>query len=104
MGHAINALEGIRFYVSFACAFAFSEQKKIEGCGKIIKLIARDEALHLTSTQHIINIILKGNDGDKELTEIAHENTKEVEKIFNTAINQEKAWAKYLFSKGSILG
>ena len=102
--HAVNALEGIRFYVSFACTFAFSEQKKIEGCGKLIKLIARDEALHLTSTQHILNFIHKGQDGDLSLTNIARESQIEAYKIFITAIEQEKAWANYLFQKGSILG
>lgn len=102
--NAINVLEGIRFYISFACAFAFSEQKKIEGCGKIIKLIARDESLHLTSTQHIINIILSGKDGDKELTDIAKNSQDDVKNIFYEAIEQEKSWAKYLFSEGSILG
>ncbi|WP_151193044.1 class Ia ribonucleoside-diphosphate reductase subunit beta [Cysteiniphilum sp. JM-1] len=102
--HAVNALEAIRFYVSFACTFAFSEQKKLEGCGKIMKLIARDESVHLTSTQHMINIILSGKDGDTELTEIAHNLHDEAQAIFKEAIAQEKAWAKYLFSQGSILG
>ncbi|WP_116963204.1 class Ia ribonucleoside-diphosphate reductase subunit beta [Fastidiosibacter lacustris] len=102
--HAVNALEAIRFYVSFACTFAFSEQKKLEGCGKIMKLIARDEALHLTSTQHMINIILEGKDGDPEFTQIAHNSQLEAQNIFKKAVEQEKAWAKYLFSKGSILG
>lgn len=102
--HAVNALEAIRFYVSFACTFAFSEQKKLEGCGKIMKLIARDESIHLTSTQHMINIILSGKDGDNELTNIARSSQNEAKMIFQEAISQEKAWAKYLFSKGSILG
>ena len=102
--HAVNALEGIRFYVSFACAFAFSEQKKIEGCGKLMKLIARDEALHLTSTQHILNLIHQGQDGDPVLTDIARESQDEAYQIFINAIDQEKAWANFLFEKGSILG
>src|SRR6056300_581833 len=34
-----NALEGIRFYVSFACSWAFAELKKMEGNAKIIKFI-----------------------------------------------------------------
>ncbi len=102
--HAVNALEAIRFYVSFACTFAFSEQKKLEGCGKIMKLIARDESIHLTSTQHMINIILSGKDGDTELSEIACHSQVEAEAIFKETILQEKAWAKYLFAHGSILG
>lgn len=102
--HAVNALESIRFYVSFACTFAFSEQKKLEGCGKIMKLIARDESVHLSSTQSIINIILNGEDGDKEMTDIAYENKDIAKNIFKQAIEQEKVWAKFLFCKGSILG
>lgn len=102
--HVVNALEAIRFYVSFACTFAFSEQKKIEGCGKIIKLIARDEALHLTSTQHILNLIHQGQDGDPLLTEIAKKSQTEAYHIFLNAIEEEKSWASFLFKKGSILG
>lgn len=45
---SVNALEAIRFYVSFACSFAFAERELMEGNAKIIRLIARDEALHLT--------------------------------------------------------
>ena len=101
---AVNALEAIRFYVSFACTFAFSEQKKIEGCGKIMKLIARDEAVHLTSTQHMINIIHSGQDGDEEMTAIAKACKTEAYQIFTDAVEQEKQWAKFLFQKGSILG
>lgn len=102
--HAVNALEAIRFYVSFACTFAFSEQKKLEGCGKIMKLISRDESVHLASTQHMINIILSGKDGDSELTKIAYDTRYEAKLIFTETILQEKAWARYLFSQGSILG
>ena len=101
---AVNALEAIRFYVSFACTFAFSEQKKVEGSGKIMKLIARDEALHLTSTQHMINLINQGKDGDRGLTEIAQSSQEEARDIFMQAIHQEKKWAEYLFEKGSTLG
>ena len=32
----VNILEGIRFYVSFACSFAFGELKLMEGSAKII--------------------------------------------------------------------
>jgi ribonucleoside-diphosphate reductase beta chain len=39
--HSVNALEAIRFYVSFACSFAFAERSLMEGNAKIIKLIAR---------------------------------------------------------------
>ena len=51
----VNILEGLRFYVSFACSFAFGELKKLEGSAKIISFIARDESQHLAMSQRIIN-------------------------------------------------
>ena len=100
---AVNVLEAIRFYVSFACSFAFAERKLMEGNAKIIKLIARDEALHLTSTQHMINILASGKD-DPEMAEIAEECYEESIDIFRKAAEQEKEWAGYLFKDGSMIG
>ncbi|MBY4676650.1 class Ia ribonucleoside-diphosphate reductase subunit beta [Marinobacterium arenosum] len=100
---SVNVLEAIRFYVSFACSFAFAERAVMEGNAKIIKLIARDEALHLTGTQHMLNIMASGSD-DPELKEIAQECHEEVVKIFAEAAQQEKDWAHYLFSEGSMIG
>ncbi|QOI10985.1 ribonucleotide-diphosphate reductase subunit beta [Blochmannia endosymbiont of Colobopsis nipponica] len=100
---SINALEAIRFYVSFACAFAFAERKIMEGNAKIIKLIARDEALHLTGTQHIINLLRSGKD-DPEMMKIALECEQESYGIFLTTAQQEKDWANYLFQDGSMIG
>ena len=100
---AVNVLEAIRFYVSFACSFAFAERKLMEGNAKIIKLIARDEALHLTSTQHMINILASGKD-DPEMAEIAEECREESIDIFRKAAEQEKEWAGYLFKDGSMIG
>ncbi|WP_230657664.1 class Ia ribonucleoside-diphosphate reductase subunit beta [Psychrobacter sp. I-STPA10] len=100
---AVNVLEAIRFYVSFACSFAFAERKLMEGNAKIIKLIARDEALHLTSTQHMLNILASGKD-DPEMAQIAEECHEQCIKIFRTAAEQEKAWAGYLFKDGSMIG
>ena len=57
--NSVNVLEGIRFYVSFACSWAFAELKKMEGNAKIIKLICRDENLHLASTQTLLKILPK---------------------------------------------
>ncbi|WP_341666227.1 ribonucleotide-diphosphate reductase subunit beta, partial [Vibrio sp.] len=54
-----NALEGIRFYVSFACSWAFAELKKMEGNAKIIKFIARDENTHLAATTTMIKNLVK---------------------------------------------
>lgn len=100
---AVNVLEAIRFYVSFACSFAFAERKLMEGNAKIIKLIARDEALHLTSTQHMLNLMRTGKD-DPEMVEIAKECHDACVEIFRSAAEQEKAWAGYLFKDGSMIG
>ena len=99
----VNVLEAIRFYVSFACSFAFAERKLMEGNAKIIKLIARDEALHLTGTQHMINLMKAGED-DAEMAEIAAEVEPIVIDIFARAAQQEKDWADYLFKDGSMIG
>lgn len=99
----VNVLEAIRFYVSFACSFAFAERELMEGNAKIIKLIARDEALHLSVTQTILNYWRTGED-DPEMAEIWIENKDEIVKIFETAVEQEKEWADYLFKDGSMLG
>ena len=100
---SVNALEAIRFYVSFACSFAFAERELMEGNAKIIKLISRDEALHLTVTQHIINILKSGKEGElwKEITEECEEEAYE---IFKAVVDQEKEWCKYLFQDGSMIG
>ena len=99
----VNVLEAIRFYVSFACSFAFAERELMEGNAKIIKLIARDEALHLTSTQHMLNLMRSGAEG-AEWAEIAAELQDECFELFKKAANQEKEWAEYLFKDGSMIG
>lgn len=99
--NAVNALEGIRFYVSFACSWAFAETKRMEGNAKIIKLIARDENLHLAFTQHLIKILPKD---DKDFMSISEECAAEVEKIFLSALQQEKTWAAHLMESGSMIG
>lgn len=101
--NSVNALEAIRFYVSFACTFAFAERELMEGNSKIIRLIARDENLHLTSTQHILNLWAKGKD-DPEMAEIAEELKDDATQIFMNAVEQEKQWAGYLFEHGSMIG
>lgn len=100
---SVNILEAIRFYVSFACAFNFAENKQMEGNAKVIKLIARDEALHLGVTQYILNQWHMGKD-DPEMEEIAEELRPEAIKLFLDALDQEKRWASYLFSLGPIRG
>lgn len=100
---SVNALEAIRFYVSFACSFAFAERELMEGNAKIIKMIARDEALHLTGTQHMLNLMRTGQD-DPEMAEIAAECEQACFEIFKEAAIQEKEWAEYLFRDGSMIG
>ena len=99
--NAINALEGIRFYVSFACSWAFAELKKMEGNAKIIKFIARDENIHLASTQQLIKLLKQD---DPDFKKIAAETEKQVYKIFEEVVEQEKEWAEYLFKDGSMIG
>jgi len=99
--NAVNALEGIRFYVSFACSWAFAELKKMEGNAKIIKFIARDENVHMASTQQLIKLLPKE---DKDYAKIAIDTKDEVKQIFRDVLDQEKAWAEYLFKEGSMIG
>ena len=98
---SVNILEGVRFYVSFACSWAFAELKKMEGNAKIIKLIARDENLHLASTQMMLKLLRKE---DPDFEQIAIETEEECTQMFVDAVNQEKEWAEYLFKDGSMIG
>ena len=98
----VNILEGIRFYVSFACSFAFGELKLMEGSAKIIGLIARDESQHLVITQNILNKWKEGDDPD--MKKISQEEEQWVYRTFESAVNQEKQWAEYLFKDGSMIG
>jgi ribonucleoside-diphosphate reductase beta chain len=98
----VNILEGIRFYVSFACSFAFGELKLMEGSAKIISLIARDENQHLAITQNILNKWRVGD--DPEMKQIMKEEEEWTYKMFDRAVNEEKRWADYLFKDGSMIG
>ena len=98
---SVNILEGVRFYVSFACSWAFAELKKMEGNAKIIKLIARDENLHLASSQMMLRYLRKE---DPDFEKIAQETEAECVQMFVNAVDQEKLWAKYLFKDGSMIG
>ncbi len=99
----VNILEGLRFYVSFACSFAFGELRLMEGSAKILSLIARDENLHLAISQKIIQTY-RDFEKDKEMLQVMKESEKEVYKMYDEAVEQEKTWATYLFSKGSMIG
>ena len=98
---SVNILEGVRFYVSFACSWAFAEVKKMEGNAKIIKLIARDENLHLASTQQILKLLPSD---DSDFVKIAEETRQTCVEMFVKSVEQEKLWADYLFKDGSIIG
>ena len=98
---SVNILEGVRFYVSFACSWAFAELKKMEGNAKIIKLIARDENVHLASTQQMLKLLPLE---DKDFAKIKEETYQEVTQMYLDAVEQEKEWADYLFKDGSIIG
>ena len=99
--NAVNALEGIRFYVSFACSWAFAELKKMEGNAKIIKFIARDENTHLAGTQTILKRLPQD---DPEFAKLKEECEEEVQQIFKDVVQQECDWADYLFKDGSMIG
>ena len=98
----VNILEGIRFYVSFACSFAFGELKLMEGSAKIISLIARDESQHLVLTQNIIKNWANGD--DPMIKEIMEEEEENVYAMYRNAVEEERAWAEYLFKNGSMIG
>ncbi len=99
----VNILEGLRFYVSFACSFAFGELKLMEGSAKILSLIARDESQHLAMSQRIINNY-KNYEKDKVMDKVIKDTEEEVYKLYDDAVQEEKRWATYLFSKGSMIG
>ena len=99
----VNILEGLRFYVSFACSFAFGELKMLEGSAKIISFIARDESQHLAMSQRILNN-WRDYENDKEMNKVMKDCDKEVYKMYDEAVQEEKRWATYLFSKGAMIG
>jgi len=100
--NTVNLLEGLRFYISFACTFAFGELKLMEGSAKILSLIARDEATHLNLSTNVIKAWQKGD--DPEMTKAMKGTEKTVIQMFKDCVEEEKAWAKHLFKDGSIIG
>ncbi len=99
--NSVNILEGIRFYVSFACSWGFAELKKMEGNAKIIKLIARDENLHLAATQQLLKTLVTD---DKDFMKIKKETQVQVRRMFISAVEQEEKWCEFLFKDGSMIG
>jgi len=101
---AVNILEGVRFYVSFACNFGINESlRKMGGSANIIKLICRDENVHLGITQTMINLIIRGREGP-EWAEVARDCKRDAIDMYSEAVEEEKAWADFLFKEGSLIG
>ena len=100
---SINALEAIRFYVSFACTFAFGERKLLEGNTKIMRFIARDEALHCEGTERMIRFMRTGREG-LLWKEIAADEENVIYDTMKSVAEQEMNWADYLFKDGSMIG
>jgi ribonucleoside-diphosphate reductase beta chain len=99
--NASYALEAIRFMVSFATSLGMVENKIFIGNGNEIALILQDELLHTDWTAQIINRVVK----DDPRFAVAKERNKEaVFDMYLGVIEEEKAWAKYLFKKGTVLG
>jgi ribonucleoside-diphosphate reductase beta chain len=99
----VNILEGLRFYVSFACSFAFGELKQLEGSAKIISFIARDESQHLAISQKIINNY-REHEQDKVMLKVIEDTKQQVYDMYDNAVEEEKRWATYLLTKGSMIG
>ena len=100
---SVYALESIRFYVSFVCSFSFVERGLMEGNGKIMTLIARDENLHQGATHYILTRWIKGVD-DPMMTEIAKDHRHLIKEVMMDTYYQECAWSDFLFSEGGIQG
>ena len=99
----VNILEGLRFYVSFACSFAFGELKQLEGSAKIISFIARDESQHLAISQKIINNY-REHENDKVMLQVIKDTKQQIYDMYDSAVQEEKNWATYLLTKGSMIG
>ncbi|KAK8893257.1 hypothetical protein M9Y10_021674 [Tritrichomonas musculus] len=98
----INILEGIRFYVSFACSFAFGENKIMIGNASILKLIATDESQHLILSQYLLKI-LQENEAEG-FVELWNKNKEKIIDMYRVAFEEEKEWAAYLFKDESMIG
>lgn len=99
--NASYALEAFRFMVSFATSLAMVENKMYIGNGNIISLILQDEILHAEWTAWIINQVVKD---DPRFAKAAQEHQAEVMAMYEEVIQEEKAWADYLFKKGPVIG
>lgn len=98
---ATNALEQIRFHVSFAGTFSFGARDKMNGTCNIMTLIRQDESLHCGFTQNVLKLLPKD---DPDFVEIERRCKATAQEIYEAVYKQEKEWIKYLFLKGPILG
>lgn len=98
---ASYGLEAIRFTVSFATSLGMVENKIFIGNGNEIALILSDEMLHVDWTAYLINTVVKD---DPRFAQVAKETKKETYDMLMSVVEEEKAWAKYLFKEGSVIG
>ena len=97
--YSINALEAIRFYVSFVCTFAFDRANLMRGSSKIVGYIARDESVHYKAVTFIINQLQNGNEG-KKWRALCEETKQDAVAIFNQVLSEEMDWIDHLFKYG----
>lgn len=100
---SVNVLEGVRFYASFACSFSFAERSLMEGNAKVLKLILRDENLHLAATQNILNKWRLGHD-DPDMQALFNECKEQITEMYRNCVAEEQDWSRYLFSMGPLMG
>jgi ribonucleoside-diphosphate reductase beta chain len=100
--NSVNALEGIRFFGSFACSWAFANNMGVMmGNASEIQLIAADELLHQAFTTALIRTL---PDDDPDFKIIAEACKAEVEAMFYETLRQELKWVDFIFQRGSMIG
>lgn len=60
--------------------------------------------LHKTGTKHILQLLVGLRENDAVFQRIWSERIGEWQQMFTDAIEQEGAWARYLFQHGSMIG
>ena len=96
---SVNILEGIRFFVSFACSFAFVNLN----LWKVQRLYhsSPDEGTTLATSQHILKAY-QNHEKDKMMLKVMKDCEKEVYQMYEDAVNQ-KRMAEFLFKDGSMI-
>jgi ribonucleoside-diphosphate reductase beta chain len=99
----INALEGVRFYSSFAAIWAMEKSEGLfPGCSENLQFICRDENEHLALTQNLLKYLRKNE--DEEFIEAYEEIKEELEKRYYEIYFEELDWINFLFKEGSYIG